>query len=191
MRYTQEQISTALVLLKATGSIVSIVFRKIKILPFGSRKSTSYDIRLLILFWFEKMIHIHVASGSPAGCCYMAQSGTYKHQGALPVRKSTDRFCTAFNLTVEALNSVIGPDPGPMLRRKIHIGQGFFDSVLYLLGSFGKLHGPEFLRYLDCFFTGRFLALLHMNHLEHKRYRFHLVTRGNRKYISVKMNRTV
>ena len=100
MRYTQEQISTALVLLKATGSIVSIVFRKIKILPFGSRKSTGYDIRLLILFWFEKMIHIHIASGSPAGCRYMAQSGTYEHQGTLPVRKSTDRFCTAFNLTV-------------------------------------------------------------------------------------------
>ena len=83
-----------------------------------------------------------------------------KALGALPVRKSTERFCTAFNLTVEALNSVIGPDPVPMLRRKIHIGQGFFNSVLPVLGSFGKLHGPEFLRYLDCFFTSGFLTLL-------------------------------
>ena len=77
-----------------------------------------------------------------------------------------------------------------MLRRKTHIGQGFFDSVLYLLGRFSKIHGPEFLRYLDCFFTGGFLAFLRMDRLEHKRYRFHLVTGCNRKYISVKMNRT-
>ena len=41
--------------------IVSIVFHKIKILPFGSRQSAGYDIRQLILFWFEKLIHIHAA----------------------------------------------------------------------------------------------------------------------------------
>ena len=137
--------------------IVSIVFRKIKILPFGSRKSTSYDIRQLTLFWFEKMIHIHIASGSPAGCHYMTQFGTYEHQGALAVRKSTDRFCTTFSLTVETLNRVIGPDPGPMLRRKIHIGQGFLDSVLHLFGRFGKLHRPEFFRYLEHFSRAAFL----------------------------------
>ena len=84
---------------------------------------------------FEKMIHIHIASGSPDGRCYMTQSGTYEHQGTLPVRKSTDRFCTAFHLAVEAFNSVIGPDPGPMLRREIHIGQSFFDPVLYFFGD--------------------------------------------------------
>src|SRR5699024_9221652 len=33
-------------------------------------------------------------------------------------------------------------------------------------------------------------AFLRMDRLEHKRYRFHLVTECNRKYISVKMNRT-
>ena len=37
--------------------IVSILFRKIKILPFG------YDIRLQIFLHFEKMIHVHVMSG--------------------------------------------------------------------------------------------------------------------------------
>ena len=77
-----------------------------------------------------------------------------------------------------------------MLRRKIHIGQGFLDSVLHLFGSFGKLHRPEFFRYLERFFTSSILALLCMDRLEHKRYRFHLVTGRNRKYISVKMNCT-
>ena len=137
--------------------------------------STSYDIRQRILFWFKKMIHIHVASDSPTGCCYMTQSGTYEHQGFLPVGKSADCFCTAFNLTVKALNRIIGPNPGPMLRRKIHLGQGFLDSVRYFLGGLGKLHGPGLLRYLDCFFTGSFLAFLRMDRLEHKSYRFHLV----------------
>src|SRR5699024_4853728 len=106
------------------------------------------------------MLHIHIASGSPTGCCYMTQSGTYEYQGTLPVRKSADRFCTVFNLTVETLNRVIRSDPGPVLRRKIHIGQGFFDSVLHL---FGKLHGSELLRYLDSFFASSFLALLSMD----------------------------
>ena len=136
------------------------------------------------------MIHIHIASGSPTGCCYMTQSGTYEHQGTLLVGKSADCFCTAFNLTVKTLNRIIGPNPGPMLRRKIHIGQGFFDSILHFPGSFGKLHGPELLRYLDCFFKGSFLAYLRMDCLEHKSYRFHLVPGCNRKYISVKMNCT-
>ena len=54
------------------------------------------------------MIHVHVASGTPVGCRYMTQSGTYEHQGTLSIGKSTDCFCTAFNLTVETLNSVIG-----------------------------------------------------------------------------------
>ena len=120
----------------------------------------------------------------------MTQSGTYEHQGALPVGKSTDRFLPAFDLTVEPFNGSISPDLGSMLRRKIHIGQGFFDSVLYLFGSFGKLHGSKFLRYLDCFFTGRFHAFLCMDRLERKRYHFRLVTGCNRKYISVKMNCT-
>ena len=130
---------------------MSIVFRKIKNQPFSSRKSADYDIRQQILFWFEKMIHIHIASGAPAGCCYMTQSGTYEHQGTLAVGKCTYRFCTAFNLTVKTLNSVIGSDS--MLCRKIHIGQSFFNSVRYLLGSFGQLHGSEFLCYLDGFFA--------------------------------------
>lgn len=77
-----------------------------------------------------------------------------------------------------------------MLRRKIHIGQGFFDSIFYLFCSFGKLHGSEFLRYQNRFFASGFLALPHMDRLEHKRYHFHLVTRCDSKYISIKMNRT-
>ena len=152
--------------------------------------STSYDIRQRILFWFKKMIHIHVASDSPTGCCYMTQSGTYEHQGFLLVGKSADCFCPTFNLTVEALNSFIGLDAGPILRRNIHIGQGFFDSVLHLFGGFGKLHKLEFFRYMECFFTVSFLAHLCMDPLEHKSYRFHLIMGCNRKYISVKMNGT-
>lgn len=102
--------------------IVSRFFRKSKILPFGSWQSTGYDIRQQILLSFEKMIHVHVASDSPAGCCYMARSGTYEHQITLPIGKSADCFCTAFDLTVETLNGIVGPDPGPVLCGKIHIG---------------------------------------------------------------------
>ena len=76
------------------------------------------------------------------------------------------------------------------MRRKIHIGQGLFNPVLYLFGSFGELHGSKFPRYLDCFFTDSLLAFLRMDRLEHKRYRFYLVKGCNRKNISVKMNRT-
>lgn len=101
---------------------VSRFFRKSKIQPLGSRQSTGYDIRQQIILFFEKMIHVHVASGSPAGCCYMTQSGTYEHQSTLTIGKSADCFCPAFDLTVETLNGIVGPDPGPVLCGKIHIG---------------------------------------------------------------------
>ena len=53
-------------------TIVSRFFRKSKILPFGSRQSTGYDIRRQIILCLKKMIHVHVTSGSPVRCCYMA-----------------------------------------------------------------------------------------------------------------------
>ena len=58
---------------------VSRFFRNSKIQPFGSRQSSGYDIRRQIILYFEKMVHIHVASGAPVGCRYMTQSGTYEH----------------------------------------------------------------------------------------------------------------
>ena len=82
----------------------------------------------------KKVFHIHVTSGTSAGCCYMTQSSPYEHQGTLPVGKSTDCFYPAFNLTIKLFNSIISSDPCPMLCRKIHIGQGFFNPILYLFG---------------------------------------------------------
>ena len=114
---------------------MSIVFRKIKILPFGSRYSTGYGIRQLILFWFKKMSHVYVASGSPVGCCYMTKSDIYEHQSALSVMKSADLFCSTFDLAVELLNLIIVSNPCTMLRGKIHIGQGFFNSVFHFFST--------------------------------------------------------
>ena len=101
---------------------MSRFFRKNQIQSFGSRQLTGYDIRQQIILQFGKMIHIHVASGSPLGCCYMTQPGTYEHQSTLSIRKSTDRLCSTFDFTIEALNGVVCPDSSPVLCRKVHVG---------------------------------------------------------------------
>lgn len=49
-------------------------FRKIKILPFGSCQSCGYDIRQLLLFWFEKMIRVQVAPGPPVAATWHIQA---------------------------------------------------------------------------------------------------------------------
>ena len=60
----------------------------------------------------------------------MPESGAYKHQGTLAVRESTDSPGPAFNLAVDPLHRVVGPDPEPVLIRKVHIGQGLIDAFL-------------------------------------------------------------
>ncbi len=106
----------------AAAPIVSRFFRKNQIQSLGIRQLTGYDIRQQIILCFEQMIHVHAASASPLDCCYMTQSDTYKHQHTLSIRKSAGCFCSAFNLTIEALNGVVCPDSGPVLYWKVHVG---------------------------------------------------------------------
>ena len=91
-------------------------------MTFSRWQLTGYDIRQQVILWFGKVIHIHVASGSPLGSGYMAQSGTYEHQSTLAVRKSADCFGSAFDLSIQPFNGIIGPDSGSVLRWKVHVG---------------------------------------------------------------------
>lgn len=49
--------------------------------------------------------------------------------------------CPASYLTVNPFNDIVCADLQPMLRRKIHVGQGFFNTILYLFGCLIQPHG--------------------------------------------------
>lgn len=63
------------------------------------------------------MIYVHIASGSPVGCCDITQSGTYEYQGSLPVRQRVCCFCTVFIFTVEVIAILIRSLLLPMINR--------------------------------------------------------------------------
>jgi len=59
-------------------------------LEAGSQKAMISDSKSFLVC--KKTIYFYVASGSPTGCCYMTQPGTYEHQGALPSGKARIAF---------------------------------------------------------------------------------------------------
>ena len=80
-------------------------------------------------------MHAHVTLISPLDSNYMIQSGTYEHHCTLTVRKGTDGFGTALNLTFQAFNRVIGTNSSPVLVWKFHICERFFHTVFQLFSS--------------------------------------------------------
>ena len=76
-----------------------------------------------------------------------------------------------------------------MFAGKIAVGQRFLDAVLDLLGSLLQLHGTELFHHSFCLLTGRLLALLGVDRLEHFRYNFDLGFWHNRENIAVEMHR--
>lgn len=74
------------------------------------------------------MVHIHVTFCTPLGTSYMAESGTYEHQGTLPIWERTDCLGSPLNLSVETFNGIVGSGPTPVLAGKVHIGQSLINS---------------------------------------------------------------
>ena len=80
----------------------------------------------------------------------------------------------AADLTVQPLNHVVGADARSVLAGKIAVGQRLLDAILGLPGSLLQLHGSQLGNNSLCLFTGSFLALLRMDHLEHFRHNLDL-----------------
>ncbi len=133
------------------------------------------------------MVHVHVAFCSPLGPGYMPQSGTYQHQGALSIRESPYRLRPALYLPVEPFDGIVGPDPCPVLGRKVHVGEGLLYAILHLFCCCAEFHLLQFFCYLGGFLPGGFLALLGMDGLQHHGNAFHLIAGRDGKYVPVKM----
>ena len=85
------------------------------------------------------MLHIHVLLVAPLSAGHMAQSGTDQHQRRVTIRESSHHTGAAANLTVESFNYIVGPDPSPVLRGKITVGQRFFNTVLITCAGIGAV----------------------------------------------------
>ena len=116
------------------------------------------------------MLHIHVLFVAPLGAGHMTQPGTDQHEGRIAVREGPHHPSSAADLPVKPLNYIIGTDPGPVLIGEITVGQGFLNTVLYLLGGLFQLHLPQLGCYSFGLFTGCLFALLGVDRLEHLGY---------------------
>lgn len=90
------------------------------------------------------MLHVHVLFVAPLGAGYMAQPGTYQHQGRVAIRKRAHHPGSAADFPIQSLYHIIGADPGPVLTVKIAVAQCFLDAILYLLGGLLQFHGTQF-----------------------------------------------
>ena len=89
------------------------------------------------------MFHVQVPFRSPDAAGNMTEPGTNQHQGRFTVRESSNHFGPAFDFPVDPLQNIVRPDPRPVLRRKIHVGQGFCYTLLYLLCGLGQFYLSE------------------------------------------------
>ena len=82
------------------------------------------------------MFHVEVSLGTPFGSGNMPQAGTDQHEGGFAIRKGSNDFGSTFDLSVDPFQSIVGPDPGPMLSWKTHIENmvpGTFKKMLRML----------------------------------------------------------
>ena len=120
----------------------------------------------------------------------MAKPGTYQHQRRISVRKRTDYPRPAPDLPVHPLNYIVCTDLGPMLGRKVTVGQSFLNSSFYFLCSLRQLHGFQLGKHCGGLLPRCLLALLGVDRLEHLSHTFHLGLGDHREYIPVEMNHT-
>ena len=71
------------------------------------------------------MLHVHVFLAALLSACDMAQAGADEHQRGIAVGEGPYDAGSPPDLTVQTLNDIVGTDFQPMLREKVHIGQGF------------------------------------------------------------------
>ena len=120
----------------------------------------------------------------------MPQAGTDQHEGGFAIRKGSNDFGSTFDLAVDPFQSIVGPDPGPMLSWKTHIGESFVYTGLNLISSLAKLHFAQLGYDRIGFLTGRSLVLLSMNGFQHLCYSLYTLLRNYREDIPVEMDRT-
>ena len=136
-----------------------------------------------------QMLHVHVLLAAPLGTCHMTEAGADQHQGGVAVRERSHHAGAPADLTVQPLNHVVGADARPMLAGKIAVGQHFLNVVLDLPGGLLQLHGAQLGDHGFRLLTGRFLALLCVNRLEHFYHNFDLGFRPNRESVAIEMHR--
>ena len=136
------------------------------------------------------MRHVHVLIVAPLGTSHMAQPGTDQHKSGIAVRETANHTSAAADLSVQPLNDIVGTDMGPVLAGEITVGQGFLNTVLNFFSGLLQPYGTEFLHHRFSLLSGRFLALLGMDRLEHLGYQLRLGARCYGEHVAVEVDGT-
>ena len=98
----------------------------------------------------------------------MPEPCTHQHQRAVAVWETTHSMGTSPDLAVDPLNSVVGADTQPMLRRVVRIGQRFGDTLLQRFCRTSELGFSHILNNFLCFAQTGSLIFLRKDRLEHR-----------------------
>ena len=137
-----------------------------------------------------QMIHIHVFLAAPLRPCHTTQSGAVQHQRRISVREGSKHPRPAPDLPVHPLDHIVGSDLHPMLGGEVTVSQRFLDAIRYFLRSLRQFHGLQLGNNCGSLLSGRLLALLGMDRLEHLCHIFDFGFGHNTEHISIKMHHT-
>lgn len=86
------------------------------------------------------MLHVKIRFLAPFRLVHVSELGTHQHQRQTTIRERANTSRRSPDLSVGSLHSIIGPDPAPMLPRKVHECKGLNNRSLNFFGSLIKLY---------------------------------------------------
>ena len=88
-------------------------------------------------------LHVQVSSCAPTRAGHVPEPGRTEHQGRVAVGKAPHNSRSSTDLTHDALQRVVGPNPPPVLHREPHVTHRLFNAVGHKLSGGLQLHGIE------------------------------------------------
>ena len=118
----------------------------------------------------------------------MPESCPDQHHGGVTVREASDDPCPAANLLHDALQSVIGPQTGPVFIWKIHVGQGLLHAFLHKLRRLFQLHSAKLFHYQARFRARGLFIFLRVDRLQHGGYFTDMFPRAQIENVAIPMD---
>ena len=103
-----------------------------------------------------------------ASICHVLEPGGHEHESAPPVWEGTDHARAPADLSVQALDCVVGAYASPVLAREPRVGQGLGAALAHDLGRLPELGLLELGRDLERLGLGGLARLHGVDRLEHR-----------------------
>ena len=120
---------------------------------------------------------------------YVLQSRRHQHEGRVTVREGPDDPRPLPDLAVDALDPVVRPDPAPVLRRELRVGQRLDEPVAHRPRGRPEPHRLQLARHFLGLPAACLARFLRMDRLQHARHGFSPGHGNPSQHVAVEMYR--